>query len=225
MLAGKIGLIILLCVAVPHVMAENCDANVVLERLKPCAAIGISPNSTAAIVNSICQNVECTIRCVTDALGTCNRPSPVMPFFDPEVIKVSYRLMCNNSQAMLDMLTHCVKELFIDNACFKTLTGAMATSNQNFTSGNYASYKAASCSATNTYVACIGNNPIVPSGNCTSDMAALATEFSVFSNSYSECGNAQTHQYFTTYAGDVTCVACRFSMTIAYVISALVLLF
>ncbi|KAH3829579.1 uncharacterized protein LOC127881422 [Dreissena polymorpha] len=224
MLAGKIGLVILLGVAVTQVLTQNCDANAVMERYQSCTTIpiGISQTTTSAMINALCQNVECTIQCVADAVGTCYKTDAFFNY-DPVMFKVASRLMCKQSQAMLDILQHCSKQMFIDNTCFTTFASSLLSAVGHFTSGNYASYKSAMCSATNAFVACLGNAPFGTSGTCTADMAAFATGAFVVSYSYSECGSAQTHQYFTTYAGDVTCGASRFAMTIAYAISALIL--
>ncbi|KAH3829118.1 uncharacterized protein LOC127832168 [Dreissena polymorpha] len=227
MLAGKIGLVILLGVAVTQVLTENCDAHAVLERYLSCtqSQIGISDATKATkFVIDLCQNFECAIKCMTDKVGTCFKTDGSF-IYDPVVFKVSSRVMCNHKQKMLDVLELCSTHIFENNACFSTFVDQFANSYEDFLDGNYSSYKTAACNAFNTLVGCFESDPIMASGTCTSDLAAFATDVFVVSYSYSECGIAQTHDYFTTYAGDITCGANRVAMTMAYVISALIFVF
>ncbi|XP_052212547.1 uncharacterized protein LOC127831608 [Dreissena polymorpha] len=139
-----IGLMILLGVAVTQVLTENCDANVVVEILKSCHTVGISEDTTAAMINTLCQNAECTIRCVTDAVGTCYKNDAFFNY-DPAFVKVLYRLICNNSQAMTDVLKQCATQMFANGTCFSSFKGPFVTANQDLLNGNYNSYKTAAC--------------------------------------------------------------------------------
>ncbi|XP_052212548.1 uncharacterized protein LOC127831609 [Dreissena polymorpha] len=99
MLKANYGVVFFLTVLVPLALTQNCDFDAVHAKLNRCSKVelAISPSTAEAYLNERCQDVECSIRCVRDAVGNCHK-SDAFFNFDPATIKVAFRMECNNSK-------------------------------------------------------------------------------------------------------------------------------
>ncbi|XP_052775422.1 uncharacterized protein LOC128213867 isoform X2 [Mya arenaria] len=182
---------------------QSCEMTTIGERLLSCPfATAAITNSTVDQLSSICGNVECNIKCFTEAVGDCYQTDQNF-YLDPSVIKMVNRAMCANTELTTGMLTHCASQLF-DDQCLSVMSAALTSAILDYyVPQDYANYKISYCSALSTYVSCLS---VQPSGSCTSEMAQFANDIMFASAQYEGCGG-QTSAFFTTYEGDIECSA------------------
>ncbi|KAH3829125.1 hypothetical protein DPMN_131113 [Dreissena polymorpha] len=196
MLQANFGVVFTVAVWFPFALTQTCtQLTSIGEQINTCFnSFYYNLSDEPEKLNNWCKTVDCGASCMERAISPCPQLANGLLIQKLSSTKTKYRAICGNQIDYIGSRQNCAT----NEACQK----AWSESVHNIDRENY---DAEFCKFANTLVACLIANPIKSSGNCTPAMANFATNHLIVVFSLTECGNKQTHPYFTQYGGPLNC--------------------
>ncbi|XP_060588735.1 uncharacterized protein LOC132744133 [Ruditapes philippinarum] len=186
-----------------------CNKDEAAKDWKLCerAYLANSLNSIDIDPVAMCNNIDCFIQCMFDAVGDCTKSDVFLDKFmnhDPEKMKVYYRIACADISFVEGQVKGSVRCDTDDSLCNSTMYASRLLHGKLnlYDNGKYDEYKELLCNVSTQTRACIR---VIPSVNCSADSAMIYFDMIKVGSSLSFCPNTDIDNLFKKYSGGVTC--------------------